>query len=573
MAAALLHPRDLAGCEHRVALDFAHPHLVADRPDTPEAARRKEAAQTQRERVRDLLRGIHSDQPAGTFVVVDGPYAERVAATRRACADGVWWIWNATLPADPERGRRGHAELLVRVEHPGGSGYVPVIVVNHRVTNPARPPRLGDAGPPRIVTSPLWGWAPAPDPFRTARPNRRDQLRLAQLTQMLLDLGLAPPVPEEQLVAGAVGLDADCILVHPIGTALPDYRQVFARRRRLAAGEVATTPRKVSECRGCPWWGRCGPELTERRDVSLVANGNRADALRSAGIHTVDQLARYTGEPPPEWPSTMRFDDVVIGAIAWLADIPLVRRVPRPAVVRADVEVDVDMESFGEDGAYLWGTLLTDRTDLARAVRYRAFVTWQALPTTDEARSFAEFWAWLTGERERARAAGKTFAAYCYSQQAENRWLLGSATRFAGYPGIPTLTEVQQFIDSPEWVDIFEAVGVNFVCPNGKGLKRVAPVAGFAWRDADAGGEASMDWYRHAVGLGDHRVDPTQRERLLEYNEDDVRATKVLREWIDSDEVLEVPLEDDLLGFRRSDAGRTQRFEEGPAAEDGDGTE
>ena len=34
-----------------------------------------------------------------------------------------------------------------------------------------------------------------------------------------------------------------------------------------------------------------------------------------------------------------------------------------------------------------------------------------------------------------------------------------------------------------------------------EGLKKIAPVAGFNWRDAGAGGEASMAWYREAVGL------------------------------------------------------------------------
>ncbi|MGV9479513.1 TM0106 family RecB-like putative nuclease [Gordonia aichiensis] len=570
VAAAVLHPRDLAGCEHRVALDFSHPELVRDRGDTPEAARRKESAQLRRERIRDLLTGLHSDEPPGTFVVVgDGPHARRVAATRDACAAQATWIWNATLPTDRDHGRRGHSELLLRVgaADDAASGYLPIIVVNHRVTYPAKNPRLHSAEPPTLVTSPLWGWVPAPDPFRSPRSNRRDQLRLAHLTQMLLDEGLSPDVPVNELRAGVIGLDADCIVVHPVGASLPDYREVFERRQLIAAGEIPTTPRRIGECRGCPWWVRCGPELEERRDVSLVANGNQGDALRAVGITTIDQLAHFEFAPPPDWPANQNFDDAVVGAIAWLADIPLIRRVEVPTVARADVEVDVDMESFGEDGAYLWGTLLTDNTDDSREVVYRAFATWTPLPTRDEGRAFAEFWTWLMAERADAHSTGKTFAAYCYSQQAENRWLLASADRFGDEPGVPTRTEVEEFIASDEWVDIFEAVGRNFIAPNGKGLKRVAPVAGFGWRDSEAGGEASMDWYRQAVGIGNTEVDLTQRDRLLEYNEDDVRATKVLREWMDGTAVRQLPLADDLLAFRRSGAGRPERIEERTAPE------
>ncbi|MBM4570288.1 recombinase RecB, partial [Rhodococcus hoagii] len=71
------------------------------------------------------------------------------------------------------------------------------------------------------------------------------------------------------------------------------------------------------------------------------------------------------------------------------------------------------------------------------------------------------------------------------------------------------------------------------------------PVAGFHWRDAEANGEASMSWYREAVGY-DGDPDLTQRQRLLEYNEDDVIATKVLREWMSERAAAEIPHESEL---------------------------
>ena len=192
-------------------------------------------------------------------------------------------------------------------------------------------------------------------------------------------------------------------------------------------------------------------------------------------------------------------------ARAWLRGLPVVRRVPRVPVPRADVEVDVDMESFGESGAYLWGALLRHpggRRPGDEPAGYRAFATWQPLPTPDEARSFAEFWAWFSGVRARAAATGRTFAAYCYNAQAENRWLLASA-RAVRRParGAGPLAEVEAFVADPAWVDLYAVVSEWFLCAHGKGLKRIAPVAGFAWRDPEASGENSMRWYRDAVGM------------------------------------------------------------------------
>ncbi|MGH3976358.1 MAG: ribonuclease H-like domain-containing protein, partial [Pseudonocardiaceae bacterium] len=139
-----------------------------------------------------------------------------------------------------------------------------------------------------------------------------------------------------------------------------------------------------------------------------------------------------------------------------------------------------------------------------------------------------------------------SFHAYCYNEQAENRWMLSSAERFAGIPGIPTVAEVQEFISASSWVDLYAVVSTEFLCPHGKGLKTIAPAAGFSWHDPEASGENSMRWYRDAVGLSSGEPDLTQRERLLTYNADDVRATRALRIWMSSERVYDVPYAGDL---------------------------
>nr|MDQ2708933.1 TM0106 family RecB-like putative nuclease [Actinomycetota bacterium] len=232
-------------------------------------------------------------------------------------------------------------------------------------------------------------------------------------------------------------------------------------------------------------------------------------------------------------------------ARAWLRGLALARRVERVEVPRADVELDVDMESFGESGAYLWGALLSG-VDVGYPPGYHAFATWEPLPTDDEARSFAEFWGWLAELRRRCARRGHSFAAYCYNEQAENRWLLASADRFVGRPGVPARAEVLEFIGSAQWVDMFAVVSRSFLCAQGKGLKRIAPVAGFAWADPQASGENSMRWYRDAVGLDGAPPDAAQRERLLRYNADDVHATQALRKWMCSPALAEIPLATDL---------------------------
>ena len=545
-AASPKHPvvlgaAELTRCRHRIYKQSTAPASLPMPAVAAGVKQRQDAAREHRAQLGEELRRQHR----GTWVDASRParaggevFRTRDEITVDAMREGADRIWQAVFAPQTDTGRRGGVELLIRdTEH---GGYIPVLVVNHKVTDPG-----GGA-----VTSGLDAWAPIVDQRRKVRSQSRDQVRLAHVTRMLEALGMATPAQ----VGGVIGYDADCMLAYDLGGPegiLASYDARWADRQAVAQGITATVPARISECSSCPWWEDqgpvrgCGEVLREMRDVSLVVRGEQSVRLREMGITTIDQLAAWDGPEPEEWRGN-GFADAVISAQAWRADVALVRRHEQVTVPRADVEVDVDMESYQEFGAYLWGTYTTaDGVDLG----YRPFVTWEPLPTEDEARSFGEFWTWLMRLREQTLERGKSFAAYCYSQNAENRWLLASARRFEGQPGIPPLAEVQDFIESEHWVDVYASVGEHFVSPRGKGLKVLARYAGFDWRDEEAGGEASMIWYRAAVGY-DAKVDESQRTRLLEYNEDDVRATKVLREWMSEVATDLVPSIEDLRAMQ-----------------------
>ncbi|MFP5021130.1 TM0106 family RecB-like putative nuclease [Pseudonocardia phyllosphaerae] len=563
----LLDAAALTGCRRRVHLD--HDPAAADAPRAlpdPAIEQRRADAAAHRARIGDLLAGAAGAAWASTWPggasgppsEGEGPWVsrgERADRTAELVAAGAPMIWGAVLPVDGDR--RGTAELLVR--GPQG-GYVPLLVVRRRITDP------GGGARTSAVTDP-WPEHAAEDPHRKVRSQPRDLLALAQLTRMLESAGWAPPEGAPR-VGGVVGLDADVVVWHDLRaghwpgerSTLDEYDARFADRaavaRAAATGAPALAePSRITECRRCPWWPTCEADLERTDDVSLVAHGATSGLLREIGVGTVAGLADLDpAVPPAALPSPLPgppFTDLVALARARRAGLAVARRVPRVPVPRADVEVDVDMESFGESGAYLWGALLTlpgGARDGDPEPGYRAFATWEPLPTRDEGRSFAEFWTWFRGVRERALASGRTFAAYCYNEQAENRWMIASAQRFADVPGVPGEAEVRAFVEDPCWVDLFGVVSTWFLCAQGKGLKKIAPAAGFAWRDPEAGGENSMRWYRDAVALDGGEPDAAQRDRLLGYNADDVMATQVLREWMSSDRVLEVPLVSELAG-------------------------
>jgi predicted RecB family nuclease len=540
----LLDAAVVTQCRRRVHLE--HDPAALDVPRAaldPSAQRRIAAAAAHRRQVADRLARQHPAEWAE--ISPDLPADQRCAATLALLRQGAPLVWGGLLPTDPVGGRRGGAELLVR----HGGGYLPVIVVRHKVTDPGRGARTSLLSQPVLATA-------RTDPQRKLRPHSRDQMRLAHTLRLLQAVGLAA---RGRAAGGVIGLEADVVVWYDLGaptwsgghSAMAEYDTRFADRLAIAraaasGGQPLALPSRVTECRSCPWWPTCGPALRASRDVSMVLRGEDTVALRAAGVCTVDALAALDPAGQPPAPMTgMSFRDAVWLARAWQRDLTLVRRNRRVTVPRAEVEVDVDMESFDEDGAYLWGCLLSG-SDIGMPHGYRAFVTWEPVPTPDEARSFAAFWGWLSEVRARAAAGGLSVAAYCYNEQAENRWMLSSAGRFAGAPGIPSTAAVQEFICSPQWVDLYGVVGAEFLCARGKGLKTIAPAAGFAWHDPEASGENSMRWYADAVGRDGAEPDLAQRARLLTYNADDVRATRALRLWMSSEAVNEVPYAGDL---------------------------
>lgn len=354
--------------------------------------------------------------------------------------------------------------------------------------------------------------------------------------------------------------------------------------------DLLVTPVRTAECDECPWWTWCGPKLAagsgdvslvprvgwrawsthydhgvtdraglallDHRTATLVSAGidlrpvlaavdalpdltpvaevvgprkkAHASQLGAAGISTLAQAraldrvtASYSDTPLRDLP------EQIDQARAALGEHPAYRRrgVGTVTVPRGDVEVDIDMENC-EDGVYLWGTLVTDRTGRELAEPgYRAFSAWTAMSRPAEGAVFAGFWAWLTGLRNEVAGAGLSFRAYCYNAAAEN----GQLRRIAAHLGLGA--EVGEFITSPEWIDLLKVFGSQLVTGGSIGLKDAARLAGFRWTVQDPGGANALVRYDAATGEGDTAA--AARRWLLDYNRCDVEATLALRDWLD----------------------------------------
>lgn len=557
-----LNADELYGCPHRFLLDKVADHsLVLDKPALPIGIQHRRAMSAART---DNIYLQLAEQP-GTVLIGDGPDA--VGATLQAIREQAPIICNATLPADDIAERASASCILMRSPDAADPyTYTPVITVNHKVYDirpqkAPRPPRipLENLARPSLIphSSPLNRWDPTPNPDLKLRHHTRDQLRLTHLWLLMENVGI-PNTGQ----GGVIDLRGELAVVHWINESLPNYLDNYRARKALldqvvqdvapyALDRLPTRSCRRAECHVCGWWeSRCRDELQARQDVSLVVSASQADALARENIYTIAQLAAPDVMEPDDWPGKS-FHTAVALARAHQQGYTLVRKGPDHELPPVDVEIDIDMESVLDNGAYLWGTLLSYRTeDIAQRIGvtpgYTPFVTWKKLPDRSTAAVFVQMWKWLTGVWRRVDEEGLTFRVYCYAQQGERQWIRSNVKRFPDQLGMPSAREVRALLNSEHWVDMFRVVEKTLLGVRGLGLKKVAPVAGFQWRDEDPSGESSIAW--HALATEPTYPNEEVQQRILAYNEDDVRATKAIREWLRSGVwKQQLPLREDLL--------------------------
>lgn len=490
-------------------------------------------------------------------------WTTREEASMAAMCRGDTVILGPVLPRDFAGHRSGSPDLLIRGEDTaqGRPGYLPVVVKLQKVLERRQGhcmelSRLTDISPERTVVVPNTH-------FRGSK--ERTLLQLAHYRRMLETTGHAC---DGTPLAGVVGMDQPRQLrTHGLTWIDLSERQVrtFSRtsesgwklrsplerydhehqfRVYVATQALARTgvddppppvhPIVVRECEYCVWWQYCRAQL-DNESITLRINKSPLDVreistLSRLGIATLTELAdanledllpRYLPEVRHREGAESRIRLAAHRAQLMIAGIELERTTTCPIEVpSAEVEIDFDIETSDEGRTYLWGLLVNDHA--AGTSTYHAFARFTDLDAAEETALLEEFAHFLAGYLR-----DRDTLVYHYSDYERvflNR--LARRTRDLDVAAVVAAADTR-------FIDLFTVVREHFFGTNGLGLKTVAQAgAGFCWRDDDPGGLNSQVWFNDAV----HAENPSEREaariRVLEYNEDDVRATLALRRWL-----------------------------------------
>jgi predicted RecB family nuclease len=504
--------------------------------------------------------------PDWVFVNEDLDRAAAVSATVAAMETGAGLIAGGWLPVDEVGRRTGKPDLLIRVD----GGYVPVDV-KHHLTLSVEDDASTSVSPlstPDILEI-RSGWA--------LRKNRDDVLQLAHYRRMLEASGFA----SSSMRAGILGKERVIVwydLDEPrwqtpaksdgkkrkVRTSMEIYDFEFGFRLDIAAVAQQSLAEEPVEllvepvwsggwCPECPWLEHCSVTFYAGSGDPSLLPGVGYKEWRMLRDHGITDRAGVAGlsyrtarllTSKAELESAVDLDqatlafgpagflaNAIINARAVIGDLS-VYRLPEKAgtdVPRADIELDVDMESTN-DGVYLWGVLITSRANTGLVESgYLPFVTFDPIDSASEVEVFARFWRWMTNLMAQGAATGVSVNAYCWYAGAENTQMRRIA---ATDPELAA--EVAAFIATPLWVDMYEVFKGSWITGDSLGLKAIAPLAGHTWTVDDPGGGLSMVKHVEATTLEDgDSAGEAARQWLLDYNRGDVEATLRIREWLD----------------------------------------
>jgi len=254
------------------------------------------------------------------------------------------------------------------------------------------------------------------------------------------------------------------------------------------------------------------------QDVSLVYKLTQGDQRRlyEVGIHTVKDLAEADLEDLRSKFEDWSYDKIVRfhnQANVLLTREPIILKKPTFPVVANEIYFDIESDPT-EGIDYLLGALV--RTADGKTA-YQYFL---AQDRADEAANWRRWLDWLETLED--------FVIYHYSYYEREVF-----RRLADKYGIALALE-SKFKNNT--LDLHQVAIETAVLPlYFYSLKDIAKFIGFQWEAEDAGGAESVVWYndwlktRHGGQAGDRKI----MDKILKYNEDDVRATLFVKEWLE----------------------------------------
>jgi predicted RecB family nuclease len=366
------------------------------------------------------------------------------------------------------------------------------------------------------------------DDVGSGKPKKHYAVQLALYTDILETLGISKG--RLPFIWDIHGEEVIYDLNAPQGPKTPQTLWELYLEKRIQASEIITQPGMTlpalgSTCKQCHWRSHCTGHVEKMDDLTLIAELGRAkrDVIMPY-IPTVNDLAKCDLSRFVQGSKTM-IKGTGLSTLkkfqtrAQLLIDPEAQPycIITPTLPDANVELFFDIEVDPmRDICYLHGFIERRGGDNATE-RFIPFIA-ESPTAEEEERAFAQAWEYVQSCRP--------CAIYFYSKY-ERTWWRKLRQR---YPHVATEADIESMFDPSSAVDLyFDVVQKCTEWPTrDHSIKTLAHYLGFKWRDTSPSGADSIEWYHRWIESGDASI----RQRILDYNEDDCVATRVLLDGI-----------------------------------------
>lgn len=287
------------------------------------------------------------------------------------------------------------------------------------------------------------------------------------------------------------------------------FHEALRHVRRILDGEKPS-PHLSSACKNSPWFRECVAYAESERDIALLYNVKKKTitALRGAGVRTVEDAAEMDVDELVGTASHMRrktLERAALQAKALLEKRHFIRKSyffdDSPLEIFFDIEGDPLRQV-----EYLFGFLV--REDGKE--EYKPFI---AEKPEDEGKMWQEFLEWVG-------TLSLDYAVYHYGTY-EKTSIAALEARYGGSAAL------EKFKD--RLVDLNVIIKDCLVFPlYFYGIKDIGEYIGFERSGEITSGGESIAYYEDWLTKGDRE----SLDEVIEYNKDDVLATRYLKDWL-----------------------------------------
>ena len=311
----------------------------------------------------------------------------------------------------------------------------------------------------------------------------------------------------------------------PLWTMWEVYQNTLMQVRQIVAQEYQTTPAYCSDCKDCHWYSFCLSNLERTDDLTLLFDLGRAkrdamvDRIPTASDLAAAEIEEFISGKKTVFPGvgagTLRKFHERAKLIKTEGASPYLRTHVSFPSAETELFFDIEVDPT-RDFCYLHGFVERSGGDSATE-HYTAFFA-DAVDPEEEERAFSKAWSYIS---ERMPCA-----VYYYSHYERTVWRKLQNK----YPYVCTADDIESMFHSSYSVDLYsDIVKKTTEWPTRDySLKTLASYLGFKWRDSHPSGANSIEWFDRWTKTKDETI----RQRILDYNNDDCVATRVLLDGI-----------------------------------------